>query len=123
MSEPAAFAIIRDGQKRFYGDRWVGALLHRDIIWGPEAFETWLLTLNELDEWYDDIDGGAVVDFDQRRLIWCIPGELLSVPKVAAVYGQLLAKIRNRSGDQELRIDRGPRHASGFSRGPRAIQT
>ena len=92
MSEPAAFAIIRDGQKRFYGDRWVGALLHRDLVWGPEAFETWLLTLSELDEWYDDVDGGAVVDFDRRRLTWCTPGELLSVPKVAAVYGQLLAK-------------------------------
>ncbi len=92
MSEPAAFAIIRDGQKRFYGDQWASAMLHRDLVWGPEAFEAWITTLSELDEWYGDVEGGVVVDFDRRRLIWCIPGEMLSVPKVAAVYGQLLAK-------------------------------
>ena len=92
MSEPASFAIIRDGQKRYYGDRWASALLHRELVWGPEALETWILTLSELDEWYDDVDGGVVIDFDRRRLVWCIAGEMLSVPKVAAIYGQLLAK-------------------------------
>ena len=64
MSEPASFAIIRDEQKCFYGDCWASANLHRDLVWGPEALEAWILNLSELDEWYDDVDGGVVIDFD-----------------------------------------------------------
>lgn len=92
MSEPASFAIIRDGQKRYYGDRWASALLHRELVWGPEALETWILTLGELDEWHDDVDGSVVIDFDRRRLMFNVAWEMLSVPKVAAIYNQLLAK-------------------------------
>ncbi len=61
-------------------------------MWGPEELEKWILTLSEMEEWYGEVNGGVVIDFDRRRLTWCIAGEALSVPKVAAVYSRLVAQ-------------------------------
>lgn len=89
MSEPAMFGLIRDGQARFYGDRWASVFLHREILYGPDDFEAWVTQLEELDEW-DECCGGAVADYDRKRLVWQGDFEALRIPRVAAVYHRLL---------------------------------
>lgn len=91
MSEPATFAIIRDGQPRYYGDRWASTTFIRELVWGPEALETWAMTLTELDDWESDFISAVVVDLDQRKLTWLHMDDRLEIPKVAAAYNRLLS--------------------------------
>ena len=90
MSEPAIFGLIRDGETRYYADRWAVVFLHREIMYGPDDFEAWVTQLEELDEWEEECSGGAVVDYDNKRLIWCGETQSLQIPRVNAVYNRLL---------------------------------
>lgn len=90
MSEPAIFVLIHDGQKQYFADHWAHSSLHREIAWGPEALETWLAADEEIDDWSDEASGGVVVDFDNQRMVWYGEDSMLSVPRVAKVFDQLL---------------------------------
>ncbi|NUQ63343.1 MAG: hypothetical protein HUU20_12760 [Pirellulales bacterium] len=90
MSEPAVFGLIRDGQPRFYGDRWAVVFLHREILFGPDDFEAWVTQLEELDEWSDECSGGAVADYDRKKLVWYAEVEPLRIPRLSAIYQRLL---------------------------------
>lgn len=90
MSEPAVFVLIRDGQKRYYADRWASVFLFREILWGAKDLEKWLVEGEEIGEWTDDVSGGVVVDFDARKLTWSGDSETLGVPRVAAAYQRLI---------------------------------
>ncbi|MCA9241383.1 MAG: hypothetical protein KDA37_14340 [Planctomycetales bacterium] len=90
MSEPAAFALIRDGKRRFYTDRWASATLRREVLWGPDDFEAWVSQFEQLDEWAEECDGGAVVDFDNRKLIWSGDDSGRRAPKIGRIYQRLL---------------------------------
>ncbi len=91
MSEPAMFATVRDGVARFFADRWASAVLRREVMWGPEDFESWVLQFEPLDEWDGECDGGAVVDFDRRILAWSCDAPGYRVPRVSFVYQKMLA--------------------------------
>jgi hypothetical protein len=90
MSEPAVFVLIRDGEKRFFEDRWADAFLFREILWGPDELERWLTESEEIDDWADEASGGVVVDFDNRRMVWYGDEAMLEIPRVASAYDQLL---------------------------------
>ncbi len=90
MSEPAVFALIRDGETRFFADRWAGALLCREVMWGPQDFEAWILQHQPLDEWDDECIGGALIDFDRKLCLWSGDLSNYSVPRVSAAYHKLL---------------------------------
>ena len=90
MSEPAIFGLIRDGETRYYADRWAVVFLHREIMYGPDDFEAWVTQLEELEEWEEECNGGAVVDYDRKKLIWYSEAQSLQVPRVNAVYNRLL---------------------------------
>lgn len=88
MSRSAAFRVlIRDGQQRRYAEVW--ASLRRELIWGADEFEAWLVAGGEADWEPEDISAVAVVDFDTKVLAW---GEVdsLSSGRSNALYGQLL---------------------------------
>ena len=70
MSEPAVFVLIRDGQRRYFADRWANAFLFREILWGPDELERWLTESQEIDDWTAEASGGVVVDCDNRKLVW-----------------------------------------------------
>jgi hypothetical protein len=91
MSEPAMFALVRDGEMRYFADRWAGATLRRELMWGPEDFEKWVLQFEPLDEWEDECDGAAVIDFDRRILTWNGDTSSYRVPRVQFVYQKMLA--------------------------------
>lgn len=90
MSEPAVFVLIRDGQKRYFADRWANAFLFREILWGPDELERWLTEDQEIDDWTDEASGGVVVDYDNRKLVWSGDDEMLEIPRVESAYGRLL---------------------------------
>ena len=89
MSQFAMIAMIRDGHKRYFVDRYASGFLFREMLWGPDDFEAWTSQLESSDEW-EFADGGAVVDFDQRRLLWTDETESLAIPRVLSVYKKLL---------------------------------
>ncbi|TWU04018.1 hypothetical protein [Neorhodopirellula pilleata] len=96
MSEPASFVIIRDGERRTYFDSWAHVFMYRNLVWGPEELDRWLRQESpdqesEDEHWSDDVCGGVVVDFDQRRLVWDGDDQSLEVPRVANVLRQLMA--------------------------------
>ena len=63
MSRSAAFCVlIRDGQQQRYAEVW--ASLRRELIWGADEFEAWLVAGGEADWEPEDISAVAVVDFD-----------------------------------------------------------
>ena len=90
MSEPAVFVLIRDGQKRFFADRWAAAFLFRELIWGSEALIQWLSQSEEIDELIEEASGGVVVDYDRNKLVWYCDSDLHEVPRVASCYDRLL---------------------------------
>lgn len=103
MSEPAAFALIRDGKTRYFADRWASALLRREVMWGPQDFAAWVEQFEELDEWALDCDGGAVVDYDNRLLLWEGAASEYRVPRVRRLYNRLLA-----AAWQEFKVELAP---------------
>ncbi|NOZ41226.1 MAG: hypothetical protein GXP24_13520 [Planctomycetes bacterium] len=90
MSEPAIFALIRNGETHYYADRWASALLRREVLWGPEDFEAWVTQFEQLDEWDEDCDGGAVVDFDKRSMLWSGDTSNYGIPRIWQTYCQLM---------------------------------
>ena len=91
MSEPALLAIIRGGQTRYYIDDWSGLTLHRELIWGPEALEDWIVARDELQELEETYSSTVVVNFDRKQLTFRIDSETLEIPKVGALYNRLVA--------------------------------
>jgi hypothetical protein len=91
MSEPAMFALVRDGEARYFANRWAGALLQREVMWGPDDFEQWILQFEPFEEWDGDCDSGAVVDFDRQTLTLNLTTSSYQVPRVWFVYRKLLA--------------------------------
>ncbi|MGI9471504.1 MAG: hypothetical protein ACR2NZ_08235 [Rubripirellula sp.] len=90
MSEPAIFVLIRDGDIRYFQDRFANVFLFRDLLWGPEALERWLSESDEIDDWTDDVVGGVVADIDRRRLMWHGDDEMLRIPRKWSAYEKLL---------------------------------
>ncbi len=92
MHELAIFCLIRDGQTRLYINRWASVFLHREILFGPDDFETWATQLEEEEEsdCWEGCCGGAVVDYDRRRLVWFGEANELEIPRVAAVHERML---------------------------------
>lgn len=91
MSEPALLAIIRGGQTRYYIDDWSGYTLHRELIWGPEALEDWIVARDELEELEETCSSTVVANFDRKQLTFRIDSETLEIPKVGALYNRLVA--------------------------------
>lgn len=91
MSEFAVFIIIRDGERKFYADRWADTHVYREIVWGPEDLENWLEEGPLEEECYDDSSSGVIVDHDRRVLSWTPRFEgPLELPRVAAAFRKLL---------------------------------
>lgn len=90
MSQSALFVLVRGGDRRYYYDPLGFRYLYRDLVWGPQAFEDWAIEADEIDEFAPDADGGAVVDFDARMLVWSGARDAMVCPAVADVYQRLL---------------------------------
>ena len=95
MSEPAIFVFVRDGVKKRFADRWAGAFLTRELMWGPEALEQWVSQFDVLendDEDVHDYDSPVIVDYDNRTLTWPGRDSESGAPAVEHVFGQVIVK-------------------------------
>lgn len=90
MSQSALFVLVRGGDRRYYFDPLGFRYLYRDLVWGPEAFEDWAIEADEIDDWDENADGGVVIDFDARMLVWSGQRDAMTCPAVANVYQRLL---------------------------------
>lgn len=90
MSQSALFVLVRGGDRRYYFDPLGFQYLYRDLVWGPEAFEDWAMEADEIDDWDENVDGGVVIDFDARMLVWSGQRDAMTCPAVANVYQRLL---------------------------------
>jgi hypothetical protein len=70
----ANFVVVKDGDWRLYYSHWAGCRMLDALIGGPELALRYARSLRRCakDEWVDPVwaDGGAVVDFDHRRVVF-----------------------------------------------------
>jgi len=91
MTDPCVFIIVRDGNKRIYADRWAGALMQREILWGPEALEEFAIQLSEADA--DELghqERGVRVDYDAKQLMLSRDTGRIEIPATKLAFQRLL---------------------------------
>ncbi len=93
MGSRASYVIKRDGQTRVYGSHWGASSLMDDLIWGPDYATAAFEAQEELDE-LADIDGGdegcALIDWDDRAMLWDFANCRLPVQR--QLYNRILAE-------------------------------
>lgn len=74
MGNRANLILVENGEWRLYYSHWVGCRMLDALAFGPEMARRYFESQRHCarDEWTDPVwaDGGAVVDFDRRRLIF-----------------------------------------------------
>ena len=69
-----------------------GALLYREIMYGPEALEEFVSCMQEIDfAELDEFSEGAFIDFDSKTMCWSGQLEGPRIPKVSEVYDRMLS--------------------------------
>ena len=93
MGSRASYVVKRDGQARAYGSHWGASSLMDDLFWGPDyatrAFEA-QEELKDLEEIEGGDDGCALIDWDERRLIWYFAN--CELPVQQQLYNRMLAE-------------------------------
>ncbi|TWU04701.1 hypothetical protein [Stieleria varia] len=90
MSEPAIFVFVQGNEKRYFYDQWAAPVLVRELLWGPVALQQWLTEDEELEDWTDEISGGAVVDLVTRDLIWYSDTSAYEIQRMQDVIARLI---------------------------------
>jgi hypothetical protein len=91
MAEHAIYILTRNGQTESYRDPWGGVFLFRELIWGPEAFETWARQLTKANLGDDSFHAGAVIDFDTKSLRWHADYDVFRSRRSQLAHDQILA--------------------------------
>lgn len=93
MGSRASYVIRKDGEARAYGSHWGASSLMDDLFWGPDYATKNFEAQARLDE-LADIDGGdegcALIDWDQKRLLWSMAN--CELPVQQRLYNRLLAE-------------------------------
>jgi hypothetical protein len=93
MGSRASYVVKRDGQARAYGSHWGASSLMDDLLWGPDYATGAFEVREELDE-LEEIEGGdegcALIDWDERRLIWYFDD--CELPVQQQLYNRMLAE-------------------------------
>lgn len=85
------FVFVRDGNKTIFADRWAGALMQREILWGPAALEQFATQLTETSA--DEMsyrEQGVLVDYDAKQLMWSGDAGSGGVPTTKTAFQKLL---------------------------------
>ncbi|MEX0792077.1 MAG: hypothetical protein WD045_03015 [Pirellulaceae bacterium] len=93
MCGPANLVLIRGGHPSYHQDTWAAYYLYRELVWGPDDFENWVMQRDQVDRWDEDAGAAVVVDYDQRKLFWSAWSGTLDdfwIPRVAELHQRLV---------------------------------
>ncbi|MCA9130405.1 MAG: hypothetical protein KDB22_25125 [Planctomycetales bacterium] len=90
MSEPASFAVIRNGSRHDYSHRWAAGCVHNVLFRGPKSFFDWVDAECQPAEDFWDVGHGAIANLDKGLLTWAGYHELFEQPRHTAYYDRLL---------------------------------
>lgn len=98
MGQRANLIVIRDGQWELYYDHWCANRLDRELFWGPQLATEFVQGREPVDRdsgWLDDVwcEGGAVIDHDQRVLVWFGGEDIMGEPMERAVHARAMAHV------------------------------
>ncbi|MGH3562490.1 MAG: hypothetical protein ACRDTN_11990 [Mycobacterium sp.] len=95
MGNRANFVVVEDGDWRLYYSHWAGCRMLDALIGGPPLALRYVHSLRRCprQEWVDPLwaDGGALVDFDRRRLLFFGDELLVDMGERRAVMSALAA--------------------------------
>jgi hypothetical protein len=95
MGNRANFVIVKDQDWQLYYSHWAGCRMLDALIGGPELVLRYAQSLRpcDKDEWVGPIwaDGGAVVDFDRRRVLFFGDELMVEMAERRAVMSALAA--------------------------------
>jgi hypothetical protein len=94
MGSRASYVVKKEGESRAYGSHWGATSLTDHLFWGPESATEVFESQGELDE-LAEIEGGdegyALVDWDEKRLIWYAAN--CELPVQQRLYNRMLAEM------------------------------
>lgn len=85
MGHRCNLVIIENRQATIYYDHWAANRLDLELMWGPEIARIFIEEREPApDFWLDDIwaEGGCVVDFDTKYLLWYGGDEITDAPEL-----------------------------------------
>lgn len=93
MCGPANLVLIRGGHSSYHQDLWAAHFLYRELVWGPDDFENWVMQRDPVDRWDQDAGAAVVVDYDERKLLWSAWNTTLDdlwIPRVTELHQRLV---------------------------------
>lgn len=93
MCGPANLVLIRGGHPSYHQDPWAAHYLYRELVWGPDDFENWVMQRDPVDRWDHDAGAAVVVDYDERKLLWSTWAGVLDdiwIPRVAELHHRMV---------------------------------
>jgi hypothetical protein len=93
MGNRANFVVVKNQDWGLYHSHWAGCRIFDALIGGPDFALRYAQTLRPCpkDQWVDPVwaDGGAVVDFDRRRLLFFGDELMVAMAERRALMGVL----------------------------------
>ncbi|NNH72800.1 hypothetical protein HLB23_23550 [Nocardia uniformis] len=70
MGSRAEIIAIEEGQQQKYYTHWGAESLHLDLLPGPRSALRFATAQNRVDGWVFDLEAAAVIDVDNKTLLW-----------------------------------------------------
>lgn len=95
MGHRCNLVIIENGKVTVYYDHWAANILHVELLWGSELARKFIEERDaKPNSWLDDSwsEGGCVVDFDSKHLLWYGGEDILYAPELNLISQELLER-------------------------------
>lgn len=97
MGQRANLVIVENKQYKIFYSHWCANSLDKDLFWGVEHSLAFIRLQDEVDEsgWLDEVwaEGGAVVDLDNKMLLFFGGEDILYNVPLRRFYLQLLKQV------------------------------
>src|SRR5688572_5138451 len=94
MGSRASYVVKKQGEAKAFGSHWGASSLTEHLFWGPEYATQVFESQTPLDD-LADIEGGdegyALIDWDDRKLIWW--NARCHLPVQQRLYNRLLGQM------------------------------
>ncbi len=93
MGQRCNLVIIEGGRTTVYYDHWAANRLDLELFWGPEIARTFIEERDpNPDSWLNNAwaEGGCVLDFDSRHLLWYGGEDILFVAEMNLIHHEMM---------------------------------